>query len=103
MKKSITIQVPATSANCGPGFDTLGIALNLYNEFTYSITDEHFGFFLEVQGEGRDRLKPSGHNLAFASFLRLWNEKTEHKRNTNKIYRERFQKIRLENFMYRTL
>lgn len=31
---SVTVQVPATSANLGPGFDTLGIALNLYNTFT---------------------------------------------------------------------
>lgn len=28
----ITVRVPATSANMGPGFDTLGIALNLYND-----------------------------------------------------------------------
>lgn len=27
------IKVPATTANMGPGFDTLGLALNLYNEF----------------------------------------------------------------------
>ena len=29
----IEIKVPATSANIGPGFDTLGIALNMYNKF----------------------------------------------------------------------
>ncbi len=28
----IRIQVPATSANLGSGFDSLGIALNLYNQ-----------------------------------------------------------------------
>ena len=28
----IKIKVPATSANMGPGFDCMGIALNLYNE-----------------------------------------------------------------------
>ena len=33
--KSITVQVPATSANCGPGFDCLGAALNFYNLFTF--------------------------------------------------------------------
>jgi len=31
MKKKIGIRVPATTANVGPGFDSLGIALNLYN------------------------------------------------------------------------
>lgn len=32
---SIRVKVPATSANMGPGFDSLGIALNLYNEFEF--------------------------------------------------------------------
>lgn len=30
----VTIRVPATTANLGPGFDSLGVALNLYNEVT---------------------------------------------------------------------
>ena len=68
----VTIRVPATSANCGPGFDTLGLAVNLYNEVTYEITDAK-GFSLEVEGEGADYLKPFGRNLAFASFLKVWN------------------------------
>ena len=32
----VKVRVPATSANMGPGFDTLGIAFNLYNEFEFS-------------------------------------------------------------------
>ena len=35
----IRVRVPATSANMGPGFDTLGIAFNLYNEFEFSEED----------------------------------------------------------------
>ena len=31
----IKILVPATSANIGPGFDSMGMALELYNEFTF--------------------------------------------------------------------
>jgi homoserine kinase len=34
--KPVTIQVPATTANLGPGFDCLGVALNLYNRVTVS-------------------------------------------------------------------
>lgn len=30
-KRSIIIQAPASTSNCGPGFDTLSIALSLYN------------------------------------------------------------------------
>ena len=29
----IKVRVPATSANLGPGFDSVGIALNIYNEY----------------------------------------------------------------------
>ena len=32
---SVTIRVPATSANLGPGFDSFGCALALYNTYTF--------------------------------------------------------------------
>ena len=32
----INVKVPATTANLGPGFDTLGLALNLYNRFSFN-------------------------------------------------------------------
>lgn len=35
----IKVKVPATSANMGPGFDSLGIAFNLYNEYEFSEVD----------------------------------------------------------------
>ena len=34
----IRVRVPATSANMGPGFDSLGVALSLYNEYSFSET-----------------------------------------------------------------
>ena len=37
--KKIKIKVPATSANLGAGFDTLGVALTLYNEFIVEESD----------------------------------------------------------------
>ena len=40
----IRVRVPATSANMGPGFDCLGIALNLYNEFAFKELDEGLKF-----------------------------------------------------------
>ena len=36
--KRVTIRVPATSANLGPGFDSFGLALNLYNNVTLEET-----------------------------------------------------------------
>lgn len=40
----IKVRVPATSANMGPGFDSLGIALNIYNVFAFDEIDEGLKF-----------------------------------------------------------
>lgn len=37
---SVRVTVPATSANLGPGFDSLGLALTLYDEVTAGLGDE---------------------------------------------------------------
>jgi homoserine kinase len=44
--------VPATSANLGPGFDSLGLALSLYDDVTVEITEG--GLSIEVDGEGAE-------------------------------------------------
>ncbi|RRQ25480.1 homoserine kinase [Rhodococcus sp. Eu-32] len=49
---TVTARVPASSANLGPGFDTLGIALGLYDEVTVTTTTS--GLSIHVQGEGAD-------------------------------------------------
>lgn len=36
-RTSVTVQVPASTSNCGAGFDTLGIAFTLYNRVTLSL------------------------------------------------------------------
>lgn len=43
------VQVPATSANLGPGFDAIGIALNLYNEIIAEPSDKPFHFVWQEQ------------------------------------------------------
>ena len=43
----MTVVVPATTANLGPGFDSLGLALGLYDEVTVRVTDDHI---LAAQG-----------------------------------------------------
>ncbi|MBE6053309.1 MAG: homoserine kinase [Clostridium sartagoforme] len=50
----VRVRVPATSANIGPGFDTLGIAFDLYNEFEFSEEgkeNKFFGFKEEFSNE----------------------------------------------------
>jgi homoserine kinase len=51
---AVRVAVPATSANLGPGFDSLGLALDLRDELTASVLDE--GLVVEVQGEGAGTL-----------------------------------------------
>ena len=36
----VRVKVPATSANLGPGFDVSGLALSMYNEFTFELIEE---------------------------------------------------------------
>lgn len=47
---SVTVRVPASSANLGPGFDTFGLALGLYDDITVEATGE--GLQIDVEGEG---------------------------------------------------
>ena len=47
----IRVIVPATSANLGPGFDSLGISLSIYNEYEFSLKDENGLFFEGVEEE----------------------------------------------------
>ncbi|WP_432432564.1 homoserine kinase [Cryobacterium breve] len=49
--RSVTVQVPATTANLGPGFDTLGLALAYYDRLDVTARDEP-GVFVDVQGVG---------------------------------------------------
>ena len=64
----ITIKVPATSANLGPGFDSLGLALDLWNETTFTPANE---FSVQVNGEGADRLSSGRNNLILRTAQRL--------------------------------
>ena len=54
------VRVPATSANLGPGFDALGLALALHNEV---IAEEGQGVTVRIEGEGADRLARDGNNV----------------------------------------
>ena len=56
----ITIRIPATSANLGPGFDSLGLALDLWNEAVITLAIE---YSVQVNGEGRERLSLGENNL----------------------------------------
>jgi homoserine kinase len=65
---SIAVTVPATSANLGPGFDALGLALDLWNETLVTPAKE---FAVSVRGEGADRLALGKNNLIVRAAQRL--------------------------------
>lgn len=60
--RSVTVRVPATSANLGPGFDTLGLALALYDELTVTATDGT-DVIVDVRGVGAGVVPTDGSNL----------------------------------------
>ena len=60
--KRVTIRVPATTANLGPGFDAFGCALSLYTDVTFEETDHG----LEITGCDEEYTGPD--NLAYTSY-----------------------------------
>lgn len=62
--KETTITVPATSANLGPGFDCLGLALNLYNQVIFTETDDS-ELTITVCGEGTSQIPTDKRNLVY--------------------------------------
>jgi len=59
----IKIKVPATTANIGPGFDCLGMALDIYNEFEVEEIENGLEFY------GCDERYSSDENLFYKSML----------------------------------
>ena len=55
------VRVPATSANLGPGFDALGLALSLHDDVVARVVAS--GLCVEVEGEGVDRLPRTEQHL----------------------------------------
>ena len=65
----IKIRVPATSANLGPGFDCLGLALDIWNEIYFEESDS---ISFQVTGEGANKLNHRPKNLLTDSFKRVY-------------------------------
>lgn len=68
---TVKVKTPASSANLGPGFDVLGLALNLYDTIVLAPGNE--GLTLAVSGEGQGKLdKAFAKNLAVRSVKALY-------------------------------
>ncbi len=70
MPKQVTVRIPATTANLGPGFDCLAMALDLWNETTLSLEGE--GIRIEIIGEGQDILIKDERNLLVRTVLQFF-------------------------------
>lgn len=65
----IVARVPATTANLGPGFDCLGLALRLYNDVALIPEGP---FRIEIHGEGADALPRDRANLVARTVFRFF-------------------------------
>jgi len=83
----LKIKVPASSANLGPGFDALGIALGLYNEIAIKTSNFHS---ISIKGEGEHNNRLKKNNIFISIFNDIYQELNGHRGTfrfefTNKI------------------
>ncbi len=72
------IRIPATSANLGPGFDSLGLAISLYN---YVTIKEYTCHSVSVKGYGADKPRLKVNNVFVLIFREIYQELAGQKRN----------------------
>ena len=64
--RSVSVRVPASSANLGPGFDSIGLALGLWDAYVVT-TSESAGLVIEVTGEGAGEVPTDERHLVHAT------------------------------------
>ena len=69
-EKSIRLRVPGTSANCGPGFDSLGLACSIYNELEICLLREP-KLVIEIEGDGAQNIPKDEKNVVWNSMQYL--------------------------------
>ena len=65
------VLVPGTSANLGPGFDSFGLALDVFNRFEAELADT---WSVRVEGEGTGVLRTDGRNRVAQAMARAFTE-----------------------------
>lgn len=68
---SVTLRVPASSANLGPGFDCVGLALGVWDEATVTVTERQ-GPVIDVTGAGADAVPRDESHLIFRTMTAAW-------------------------------
>jgi homoserine kinase len=70
---SVEVRVPASSANLGPGFDSVGLALGLWDTCVATVTAQP-GLRVEVSGEGEGEVPLDDSHLVHRTMVRAWRE-----------------------------
>ncbi|MEN9520864.1 MAG: hypothetical protein RLZZ381_3452 [Cyanobacteriota bacterium] len=68
----VTVNVPATTANIGVGFDCLGAALTMANEFQFLVVDTDTKLKIIVEGEEADKVGLGENNLIYRSLVQFY-------------------------------
>src|SRR5690606_4599206 len=68
----IHVRVPCSTSNLGPGFDCIGCALQLYNEFHLSVSESARENSIRFKGSEGASLRPSPSNLLFHAASKLF-------------------------------
>ena len=72
-EQAVTLEVPASTSNLGPGFDTLGMALDLCNEVTLRVGRIGDASGVDhIKGAGADSLATDGSNLVLRAATALY-------------------------------
>ena len=70
----VTVSVPATTANLGVGFDCIGAALSMANEFTFTEVNTNSKLKINVTGDEAYKVSTKENNLIYQAFLRLYQQ-----------------------------
>lgn len=75
MNTHVTVQVPATTANCGPGFDSVGIACTLYNQLQITtVASANAAVVIDIAGEGATVLPRGASNIVVRAIQTVFDE-----------------------------
>jgi homoserine kinase len=67
--RRVVVEAPATVANLGPGFDSMGMALDLWNRFELTVEDGPPCLDVTIEGEGAGELPADGTHLTVETLL----------------------------------
>ncbi|MBP8879509.1 MAG: homoserine kinase [Dermatophilaceae bacterium] len=70
---AVQVRAPASSANLGPGFDSIGLALGVWDELDFIVTEAP-GLTIEVSGSGADGVPRDESHLVYRSCVRALRE-----------------------------